>query len=259
MKNFKTYFLLFFTSLLFISCTTETFDEVRLLRQVVEIANDGTSMTTALTYNGNEIVSTDNAVKHADFTYTNSLITKIVILDKVASHASTLLYSYVDGNLVKITSSDNFVINYNYSNAGLISYEKWSKNNNDESIKVNYGTLTYEVSNLVEDEMTIDSNDSNMVLTNTRNFTYDSKKNALSNIVGFNALLNYNSLVSESNVLLNVETSAVTYKDKDEATVSKNLYKNEYKYDEKGYPVEITGEKSFFGDMANHVKTQLYY
>jgi hypothetical protein len=259
MKNFRTYISLLLTSLFFISCATETFDEVKLIKQVVEIAADGTSITTSFAYSGSKIVSRDSALKHVEFTYTSNLITKITVVDKVANHSSTFEYSYKEGNLVSITSSDNYTLVYNHNADGSVSYEKWSKDPNNEAVKMNYGTLTFDGANLVKDEKTIENKVSNTTVVNTSTFTYDGKKNALSNIVGFKELLNYSNLISATNAVINIEAAVVTHKDTDEATSSMNFYNNEYKYDEEGYPVEITGQKSFFGDMANHKKTLLYY
>ncbi|MDZ4330288.1 MAG: hypothetical protein U0945_06860, partial [Flavobacterium sp.] len=70
-----------------------------MLKKVVETSENGTSETTVYTYNGTEIVSIDGVQKRSDFTYTDGLITKTVILNKTNQLSETIEYSYLVGKL----------------------------------------------------------------------------------------------------------------------------------------------------------------
>jgi len=138
---------LFFTFLC--SCTNEDNNQVLFLKQIVEVSADGTSNTTVLNYNGNKIASIDNVEMHSDFYYTANLITKIEKFDKVEKHSNTLEYNYNNGELVKIISSDNYVINYVHNNDGTVSYEKVTKDANNNDIIVFHGMLSSLVRNCI--------------------------------------------------------------------------------------------------------------
>lgn len=260
MKIFQTYFGILFLSLAFFSCTNDPAEQVTMVKQIVEIAKDGTSTTTIIDYDGNKIASIDNSIKHSDFYYTGLLITKIVVIDKVANHTNILGYTYSNANLVQITSSDNYVVNYIHNTDGTVSFEKLTKDTNNKDVKVNHGILYFLSSNLTKEVMTIDNTSPNILSTETNNYTYDAKSNGLKNIVGFTELMSYGPMISINNVINTTESSQETNSNTNQATSSIDIYKNEYKYNSEGYPTEIVGEKTFFGEFnSNHLKTLLYY
>src|SRR6476660_6192025 len=94
------------------SCTNELIEQVSMLKKIVEVSVDGSSNTTLLTYDGNKLVTIDKVDQLSKFYYTGDLITKVVESDKTTQHQNTLEYFYSKGQLTKITSSDNYVINY---------------------------------------------------------------------------------------------------------------------------------------------------
>ncbi len=244
------------------SCTNEgvTLVPVQLLKKIVEISTDGSSNTTFLTYNGNKIVSIDKVDAIATFYYTADLITKIALLDKSTQHINTLQYDYSDGQLVKITSSDNYVLNYIHHADGSVSYEKLTKDLNNNDIKIYHGILSFQNGNLIKDDKFLDDEGVEVLSENTINSTYDNKNNALFNVVGFNKLLDYSKIISSNNELSNDETSFVKHLDDDQATSSIKMNLAKYLYDSYGYPTEIISQNILFGgNDSKHLKSQLFY
>ena len=99
-------FLSFFLLTLF-SCKNDTEDSSKLLMKVVETQDDGTSETILFSYNDSKIVSIDGTTERTDFTYTDGLITKTVLLNKSNQLRETIDYKYLDGKLIEVTSSEN--------------------------------------------------------------------------------------------------------------------------------------------------------
>lgn len=261
MKTFKTYFGILVLSLTLFSCTNDvTVNQVHLIKQIVEISTDGSSTTTTINYDGSKIVNIDNNVKRTSYFYTGLLITKMEELDKVANHTNTMFFTYSTTDLVKMVSSDNYIVNYIHNADGTVSYEKLTKDDNNKDVKVNHGVLYFQSSNLIKDVMIVDSNSAFLLSTKTSSYTYDGKINGLQNVIGFSALLNYGNLISINNSVTTIVSSETKYLDTEQSTSSMNLFKNENKYNVDGYLTEIVGESSFFGDRnSNHSKTLLYY
>lgn len=243
------------------SCTNDVVNNrEQFLRQIIEIAIDGTSNTTFINYDGNKIVSIENDKKRSDFYYTGILITKIEEFDKVTSHLITFEYIYSDTDLEKIISSDNYTMNYIHNDDGSVSYEKLIKDSNNDESRVLHGILYFQNTNLIKDDMILDDAEPNVLSKKTINFEYDFKNNAFHNILGFSKLLNYYELISLNNNIISTEAYEIKNLDTDQVISSINLYKSEYKYDSEGYPKEIVSEKLIFGNWdANHLKTLLYY
>lgn len=242
------------------SCTTETIEQVPMLKRIVEVSVDGSSTTTTLNYNGNKIVNIDKADAFLEFYYIGDLITKIVELTKATSHKSTLEYSYSEGKLTKIISSDNYVINYVHNNDGTVSYEKWTKYSNNLEVKNYFGILYFQNENLVKDEITIGDAGSGISVKKSVSIGYDSKNNALKNILGFDKLLDFSKIISSNNEIVGTETSSVKDIDDDQVVSSIKRIDSKYQYNPNGYPVEIVSENIVFGGSnSNHLKSQLFY
>ncbi len=244
------------------SCTNEVVGlvQVQLLKKVVEVSADGSSNTTLLTYDGNKIVNIDKVDKNSTFSYTGDLITKITDLDKSNQHVNTLQYAYTDGELGKITSSDNYVLNYVHNTDGSVSYEKLTKDSNNNDVKIYHGTLYFQNGNLIKDDKILDDAGAGILAENTISKTYDSKNNALSNILGFNKLLDYSTIISSNNGVSSSITSLVKHIDEDQSTSSIKMNLSKYLYDSNNYPTEIVSENILFGgNNATHVKSQLFY
>jgi hypothetical protein len=244
------------------SCTNENVDQaqVQLLKKIVEVSVDGSSSTTLLTYDGNKIANIDKFDKHSEFYYTGDLITKIVESDKTKQHINTLKYLYLNGQLSKITSSDNYVINYIHNNDGSVSYEKVTKDSNNNDVRINHGTLYFQNGNLVKDDKFLDEAGKGILAENSTSYEYDYKNNALSNILGYNKLLDYSKAISLNNVISSSEISSVKHIDEDEVISSIKINKSKHQYDSIGYPIEIVSENLIFGgNDSKHLKSLLFY
>jgi hypothetical protein len=244
------------------SCTNENVDQaqVQLLKKIVEVSVDGSSSTTLLTYDGNKIANIDKLDKHSEFYYTGELITKIVESDKTKQHINTLQYLYLNGQLSKITSSDNYVINYIHNNDGSVSYEKVTKDSNNNDVRINHGTLYFQNGNLVKDDKFLDEAGKGILDENSTSYEYDYKNNALSNILGYNKLLDYSKTISLNNVISSSEISSVKHIDEDEVISSIKINKSKHQYDSIGYPIEIVSENLIFGgNDSKHLKSLLFY
>lgn len=244
------------------SCTNENVDQtqVQLLKKIVEISVDGSSNTTLLSYDGNKIVNIDKFDKHSEFYYTGDLITKIVESDKTNQHVNTLQYLYLNGQLSKITSSDNYVINYIHNSDGSVSYEKLTKDSQNKDVKINHGTLNFQSGNLIKDDKFLDDAGQGILAKNSISLEYDYKNNALNNILGFEKLLNYSKTISPNNDVASTETSYVKHLAEDQVISSIKTYNNKYTYNLNGYPTVIVSEKFLFGgENSNHLKSVLFY
>ncbi len=243
------------------SCTTETVEQTSFLKKIVEVSVDGTSNTTNLIYDGNKILTIDKVDQLLKFYYTGNFITKVVELDKTTQHTNTLDYSYsVEGQLTKIISSDNYLINYVHNSDGSVSYEKLTKDSTKPEIKNYHGILYFQNGNLVKDDKTQDDAGSGILIKNTINIQYDYKNNALKNILGFTKLLDYSRLVSTNNEVVSTEAYSVKDVDNDQITSSIRRIDSQCQYNSNGYPTEIVSEKILFGGSdSNHLKSQLFY
>jgi hypothetical protein len=242
------------------SCTSEPIAQVQLLEKIVEISVDGTSNTTFLSYDGNKIVNIDKVDKLSKFYYTGNLITKIVVLDKTTQHVNTLDYSYLEGQLIKITSSYHYVINYSRNSDGSVSYVKLTKDSNTLDVKNYHGILYFQNGNLIKDEKILDDAGKGILAKNSISFEYDYKNNALKNILGFDKLLDYSKAISLNNEILSTAVSSVKDIDDDQAISEIKRFDSKCQYNSNGYPTEIVSQNILFGVAdSKHLKSQLFY
>ena len=244
------------------SCTNENVDQVQvqLLKKIVEVSVDGTSKTTILTYNGNKIVSINEFSTLSEFFYTGDLITKIIVVDKINQSQNTLHYFYTKEQLTRITSSDNYVINYVHNNDGSVSFEKLTKDSQNNDVRVYNGTLYFKNGNLVKNEKFLEDAGSGVLSKKSISLEYDYKNNALNNILGFNKLLNYSKIISSNNSINSTEVSEIKHTNTDQVISAINIYKSKVEYDAMGYPTEIVSENHIFGgNDSKHLKSLLFY
>lgn len=242
------------------SCTSDPVEQVSMLTKVVEVSVDGTSTTTLLAYDGNKLVSIDKADQLLKFYYTGDLITKVEEWDKASQHLNTLEYSYSEGRLTTIASSDNYVINYVHNADGSVSYEKLTQRFDEVDVKNYHGILYFQNENLVKDEKTLDDAGSGMVVKKSVSRVYDTKNNALKNILGFDKLLDFSKAISSNNEIVGTHASSIKYLDDDQVVSSIKRIDSKYQYNSNGYPVEIVSENIVFGGAdSNHLKSQLFY
>ena len=233
MKITKNIFWILSLSVLFlISC-----DRNKFLTKLVETSADGSAKTTLYTYKGNEILSIDGNEIHDDFVYNNGLISKIVTTDKLSQRKTTMVYTYDKKMLVRAECLNEYSISYLHNQDGTISFEKKALN---PETKLYHGTLTFKNNNIIKEERVIDSSAAGMVATHTLSFEYDTKKNPLHSIMGYEKLLDQSNLISLNNSVISVVTTTETKAD--QTISSANFYKNTFKYDENDYPLERVSE-----------------
>lgn len=263
MNQFKKYILILVVVLSTLcSCTNESVDQipVSMLKKIVETSVDGSSTVTTLNYNGNKIVNIDKTDAFLEFYYTGDLITKTVETTKSSSRKNTLEYSYSEGKLTKITSSENYFINYIHNNDGSISYEKLTKDSDNKILKIYHGVLFFQNGNLIKEDQILDNTGSEILIRNVNDLKYDNKKNPLNNILGFDKLYNYSYLISLNNATISVYSTTIKKINDDQIISSINRIDSQYQYNSNGYPTEVISEKIIFGGSdSKHIKSQLFY
>ncbi len=247
-------FLSFFLLTLF-SCKNDTEENSKLLTKVVETQDDGTSETILFSYNDSKIISMDGTNERTDFTYTDGLITKTVLLYKSNQFRETIDYKYLDGKLIEVTSSENYKIKYIHNADRTVSYNKFSFDSANRETKIYHGTLFFENGNLTKDNRFFDNAAVGVISNEIRSFNYDNKKNPFKDITGYNRLLVQSQVVSSNNSVLIVEEFSVT-KD-DQITSSASLKKCVYKYDAAGYPTQQNAEDG--SANSGSLKSEYFY
>jgi hypothetical protein len=259
MKKILNIFWIFSSFLaIFYSCSKDKDDSFKFLKQLVEVSADGAIVITDFSYNGDEIRSIDGVKQHTDFSYMDGLITEIIVLDKTNQVSNTIEYSYLRGQLVSAKSLNNYIINYTPNSDGSIAYEKLDINSGDKEVKMYHGVLYFQKKNLVKDERTFDNTPAGVVTSYVISFEYDSKNNPFRSIMGYEKLLDYNDIISVNNSLITVAINSSAQNN--QIISSSNFYKNTFKYDEDGYPIEKTSEAAMSADgKSDYLKTQYFY
>lgn len=244
------------------SCSSDNNDIVRekLLKSIVEVNTDGTSSTYNFTYNGNKIVSIDSETFSKTFSYTDNLITKIVELNNETHKQTTFDYLYSDNKLIKIICSDNYNLNYVYNQDGTVSYEKTTTDTNNNIVLLFHGVISFKNGNVYEDKKIDDNTDVNILQKEEVSFVYDTKRNPLNNIVGYDKLLDHFNAISSNNTTLCVKNNSISYLGTDQIISSATQHSRVFKYDNEGYPTEILSEKPVFENQnTNHQKSLYFY
>ena len=249
--------LSFFVVTLF-SCSDYENNNVKLLKKVVETSEEGTSETTLYSYIGNEIVSIDGTQKRTDFTYTDGLITKMVILNKKNQFLETIEYSYLGGKLSEVESLGSYKTMYVHNSDKTVSYEKFTIVSANQQVKEFHGTLYFENENLIKDDRTLGNTNAGVISNYSVSFDYDANKNPLFHVTGFRELLNHNEKISLNNNVISTVITSIS-KD-DQVTSSASFYNNFFKYDLDNYPIEQVSENTVATNgNVGYLKTQYFY
>lgn len=258
MKKTKNIFWLLSVFVLTLySCSNDNDDSLKLLKKVVETSENGTSETTVYTYNGTEIVSIDGVQKRTDFTYTDGLITKTVILNKTNQLSETIEYSYLVGKLVEVESLGNYRINYIHNTDKTVSYERFRISGNQQ-VKEFHGTLYFANENLIKNERILDTMPVGITSSESITFDYDAKNNPLYNVLGYKNLLDHMETISSNNSLINTVIATTT--NGDQVLSVANFYKSSFKYDSENYPTERVSETAILANgNTGYLKTQYFY
>jgi hypothetical protein len=227
------------------SCANDKKNEAKLITELVETFGDGTKLTTIFTYKGNQIVRTDNAEEHLEYTYTEGLITKIVRTNKSDQTQVSTVFTYDSEKLVEVQSSDASFTKYVHNTDGSVSYEHFVTNDTKVQIRQFHGVLSFENGNLVKDNRVLDVVETEGIITKiVTSFEYDSNKNPYHTIQGFAKLLNQNELVSVNNSVLSVVENSSTNSIEDQVLSSAKMHKSSFKYNAYGYPTEQVTENA---------------
>lgn len=234
--------LLSIVALVFVSCSKDNDndktlepspDPLLLVKNTTVIDSTGNSSTENYLYDENKILSItkqDSSVFR--YTYTGDFITKMERINKHGDLDTTTSYSYIDGKMESSSDNDKdsdvyFKTKYTHNEDGTVTFVQYrgSIETGAERKFGATGKYTFIDGNLVKFEVT------NYGLKTL--YEYDIKKNPSKNILGFNLLLDLQSLknVSVNNIIKETAT------DPNLTTTEKNFM---YKYDENGYPIEKT-------------------
>lgn len=201
----------------------------------------GTNSKSIVTYDGNKIVSSIKDGSKTIFTYTGNVITKQEQFDVDSKGMETkdieVVYTYENGKLRTRVTREFF--NTKYPNGEYIGKTVYTHTSNDLLSYINYsihpdskletksseGNLSYKNGNLVKDQFI------SGVSVSTRVYEYDTKKNPLKNILGFDLLLKETEC-SANNILKISRT--------DSGLPDSSVYLTNYIYNDKDYPMKQT-------------------
>lgn len=241
MKKVK-YIFLFLTiiSLVLASCTSEDQDDsVTSLKTIVETSEGGNVTTTSFVYNGAEIASIEDNSSLKTFKYTAGLITAIETTNKSTSVKTSVDYFYMNGDLIKVEATGDYMINYVHNNDGTVSFEKFDISVPNVETKMYHGVLTLSGGNIIKVDRTDDNVAAGVISKYSVTYGYDAKANPLHDIVGYEKLLDQEGIVSLNNyVVSTVETSIES---NGQIISSASYYKNTFEYNNGNYP---TAKKS---------------
>ena len=254
MKNvYAKSFSILITPILLSFCSNDKNEKGKNFIKMIESTENGIVENSVFTYYENQIINAENSKEKIDYTYENGLITKIVRYNKATKANVVLGYTYKEEKLVKVTSSENYVINYTHDSNGTVNYEKFNVSAKKQQQKVYHGSLFFKNNNLIKDERVDDNEDKKS--TSKTTFDYDGYNNPYFSILGFDKLLDQGVMVSKNNAVMTVVETTVV--DGDQIISSANMYKTTFKYDADNYPTEQVTEESVTN--PNYSKIQYLY
>jgi hypothetical protein len=260
MRTHKFFWIVSLFIVTLYSCSTDSTNQAKQLKSFVEVSNDGSTSETVLNYSGSNLASMTSEDKVVTFTYTGQLVTRIVEENSLTQSIVTRDYTYSNGKLVKIVSSDLYETRYSYLESGAVVYQKVHKDSNGNEINVYHGTLYFANTNLIKDERILDDAGVNVLSKETVTYQYDSKINPVHELTGFDKLLDYSTTTSVNNCISFYKETSIHYLDSDQILSSAVGYDNSIRYDEAGYPIENVTSLPLFGTLAdNHEKTEFFY
>ncbi len=254
---FVTLFIVTFTSCS--SDSNNTFQE-KLLKRIIEVNTDGTSSTFNFTYNGNKIVSINSEVNTQTFNYAGNLITRIIELNTITQLQTTFDYTYSNDKLTKVICSDNYELNYIYNENGTVSYEKTTRDLNNNIVLLFHGTFSFQGENIYEDKKILDTTGLNVLSKEEVSFVYDTKRNPLNNITGYNKLLDHFKNISANNATSSIETASTSFLETDQVVSTAIQLPRVFQYDNNDYPTETISDRPVFENQnGNHLKSLYFY
>lgn len=256
MKKANVFWVLAAMLFVFYSCANDKNGNAKLLTKLIETAENGSSVTTLFTYNGNEIVRAENGKQQLNYTYTNGLISKIITKNKSDQSIIAVDYKYENEKLISVKSSDNYWINFVHNTDGTVVYERFTLNAKNQEVKLYHGIISFKDGNLIKDKRTLDDTAVGVVTTENLSFEYDSKKNPMHSILGFDKLVDQNQLMSINNSVISVVENSTTNAF-DQIISSARLYKSTFEYDTDDYPSVQINENTI--GNTGYLKSEYFY
>lgn len=194
----------------------------------------GTNSVGIIVYDGNKIVSLTREYSKFVYTYEGDRITKQTEFDvdtKGKEYKSReVVYIYENGKLKSRTFKEGFPDNnsealsinttiYTHLSNGLITYVNYS----DSNIKQGEGSLELKDGNVIKESTTFGASQTLIM------YEYDTKPNALKNVLGFDLLLNEVAGFGKNNIVKMTRTST--------EFPNPAVYTKSYTYNENGYPI----------------------
>lgn len=197
----------------------------------------------AVTYDGNKIVSIVQESSKSMFFYTGNVISRQETFDIDAVGKETkdkvILYTYENGKLKTRVLAEDFTSAfpsgqniyttiYTHNTDDVVSYIQYYVDATTQVEKERFrGKMTYKDGNLIKKETGISVN-----YTESRLYEYDSKSNAFKNVLGLDLLLDEIDMFASNNC---VKVTRI------DASVPANVvYLTTYIYNENGYPTKRT-------------------
>jgi hypothetical protein len=216
------------------------------------------SKVSTITYDGNKIVSIVSLGSKTAFTYDGNSIVKQEVFDVDLNgnqiKKTSISYTYENGKLKTRILRKGFENAYNdgqyiyksvYTHISdtFISYVYYTVNADTKAeTKSSEGNLTYKDGNLIKEQEIEGSS------IYTREYEYDTRKNPLKNILGFNLLLN-ETIFSINNISKTIRTET--------EYPNSVVYLKSYIYNEKDYPAKMTSFASD-GESVEYVEEYSY-
>lgn len=270
----KKIILIICATTLFVACSKSSSDDapfvpiatVGNLITRIETTRNSVARIENVTYNGNKILKVSRADnnKETRYTYVGNLISLSENLDNNVLTGSTA-YSYTNDKLtgiirIEISTSGPTPITYRNRisfthNNGTIDFIRFTTNSvNNVETQVGNGTYTFLNGNLIKEQYT--SSTYNEIIT----YTYDSKNNAIRNILGFDKLIDNEQLSSNNVLTSNQSTNETPIGAASFVTTSNNSYA--YVYNVNNYVTSETRTQTRtnpFSGTNSTVDTTLYF
>jgi len=246
----RSAFALSLLCLTMVSCTgndDETSNESGvLLKKTIEVDEDGETLTSLYTYNGNKIVSADFEGDKILFTYAGNNISKMEFLDGEGVVEQIDSFTY-DANgrvatFVSIEPNDDYGRKevYVYDSDGTVAVTYYGGDDISQTTLYGTGRVFYGANN--EISKIEEYHDG---LTDIHNYTYDSKNSPFKNILGFDKL-----------TFINSEADGALHNLLTENLATNNFNENityEYTYNSSDYP------KTSIEDSDGFIITTQYF
>ncbi|MEN2400806.1 hypothetical protein GKZ90_0013550 [Flavobacterium sp. MC2016-06] len=250
----KKEFVCFLSAFLFIlsSCSNDIQEnsKVNLILpktiKYINIEKPSESLISAITYDGNKIVSIKDKKERTDFIYENNRIVKQIKYkldgEKETKHKETS-YNYLDNKLYIVETFVNYKKTkyiYKYIEDNTIRKEIYDFDNDTgkESISAKNEIFTFINGNITKS--VYDWGYINLISNSF--YQYDTNNNVFKNILGLNLLLDQADFGSEINISSanNMKRHVVAMEHGPEIASEPYADNLEYVYNSKGYPIRKT-------------------